>query len=295
MGDWFCESDLGFIFAPRGVGKTWFSIELAGAIAAGRIMGPWSPASAARVLYVDGEMPLDSIRDRTTGIGAANENLLILNHQVLFNESGRGLNIADPDSQAELTALCERLAVKALFLDNLSTLASGVAENDSDDWEKLKQWLLGLRRRGIAVVMIHHAGRNGLMRGTSRREDDTAWIISLADAKASSSDPRGARFVSTFIKVRNGQDHPAPLEWHYQTDLATGEVFRACKEPDDLARFRLLIQEGVVTCSEIAEEMGRSTGSVSKLYKKAHSAGWCRKSGREYELCGVYAEGNERE
>jgi len=32
-------------------------------------------------------------------------------------------------------------------------------------------WLLVLRRRGISVMVIHHAGKSGLQRGTSRRED----------------------------------------------------------------------------------------------------------------------------
>jgi len=35
LGDWFCESDLGFIFAFRGTGKTWFAAAMARAIAGG--------------------------------------------------------------------------------------------------------------------------------------------------------------------------------------------------------------------------------------------------------------------
>ncbi len=37
-------------------------------------------------------------------------------------------------------------------------------------------WLLDLRRRKIAVVIVHHAGRSGEMRGTSKREDNVFWI-----------------------------------------------------------------------------------------------------------------------
>ena len=35
FGDWFCEGDLGFIFAFRGVGKTWLALAIAQALATG--------------------------------------------------------------------------------------------------------------------------------------------------------------------------------------------------------------------------------------------------------------------
>ena len=33
-------------------------------------------------------------------------------------------------------------------------------ENDADDWEAVLPWLLTLRRKGIAVCIIHHSGRS---------------------------------------------------------------------------------------------------------------------------------------
>src|SRR5205807_6645617 len=35
LGDWFCEGDLGFLFAPRGVGKTWLALAIAQALSTG--------------------------------------------------------------------------------------------------------------------------------------------------------------------------------------------------------------------------------------------------------------------
>jgi hypothetical protein len=34
-------------------------------------------------------------------------------------------------------------------------------ENEADDWEKVLDWLLMLRQSGIAVVVVHHANRDG--------------------------------------------------------------------------------------------------------------------------------------
>jgi hypothetical protein len=43
----------------------------------------------------------------------------------------------------------------------------------------MQNWLLQLRRQGIAVLLIHHAGTNGRQRGTSRREDALDTVIAL--------------------------------------------------------------------------------------------------------------------
>ena len=63
--------------------------------------------------------------------------------------------------QQAVTERCIATGVKVLILDNLSTLASGMKENEADAWELVNNWLLDLRRRKIAVVIIHHAGRSG--------------------------------------------------------------------------------------------------------------------------------------
>ena len=54
-------------------------------------------------------------------------------------------NIARPDGQEAIEAALGDGDV--LVLDNLSTLARGLRENESDDWGGLQHWLLGLRRR----------------------------------------------------------------------------------------------------------------------------------------------------
>jgi RecA-family ATPase len=69
LGDWFTEGDCGFIFAFRGVGKTWFALAIAQALSTGGKLGEWQAPGSVKVLYVDGEMPADLMRDRCHGIG----------------------------------------------------------------------------------------------------------------------------------------------------------------------------------------------------------------------------------
>src|SRR5215469_11750735 len=53
---WARQGDLGFIFAARGIGKTWIGIHIAHCIASGKDFGPWKvPFNNNQVLYMDGE------------------------------------------------------------------------------------------------------------------------------------------------------------------------------------------------------------------------------------------------
>jgi hypothetical protein len=122
------------------------------------------------------------------------------------------------------------------------------------------------------------------MRGTSKREDAAFWILRL-DEVSDSDDRNGARFVTRFVKNRNAPGDPVPLEWNIRPD--GNSVLLTYEEADNLALFRQWIEDGLETCSEIAEEMGLSKGQVSKLAKKAERAGWLEKIGRKYRLVDV--------
>jgi putative DNA primase/helicase len=65
----------------------------------------------------------------------------------------------------------------------------------------MQNWLLRLRRKGIAVLLVHHAGVNGRQRGTSRREDALDTVIALR-RPADYSPEQGARFEIYLEKAR---------------------------------------------------------------------------------------------
>lgn len=281
LGSWFKEGDLGFIFAPRGLGKTWLALGVSTAIAGGKTCGPWQAHGARRVLYVDGEMPAESVTQRIEGMGG-DENLVVLNHEILFHlAEGLTLNLANPHTQEALLSFVLASAVQVLVLDNLSCLFSGVSENDADSWEGVKHWLLKLRRHRVAVVVIHHAGRNKEMRGTSRREDDVFWIIRLDETGGDQR--QGARFLSRFTKDRNSQTEQQPVEWQFVTG-EDGVVRVTTRAASSLDVFRQWIEDGLTSANDLALEMGVSKGTISKWAKKAIEAGWLTKEGRGYAL-----------
>jgi hypothetical protein len=283
FGDWFKEGDLGFIYAPRGLGKTWLSLGLACAIGNGSALGPWQSYGAWPVAYVDGEMAIDGMLERLRGMKAGT-NLRILNHEALFHLSSKVLNIAEAETQQALLEHCLESGSRVLVIDNLSCLASGMEENKADAWEAVLGWLLTMRRHKVAVILVHHAGRNGEMRGTSKREDSAFWVLRL---DAVNGDKEGtdqqARFVSSFTKERNSGRSQTPIEWTFTTG-ADGSTTINHKLADKLAVMISWIECGLESATEIAEAMGIKTPDVSKLAKKAIDSGLLRKEGRNYRL-----------
>lgn len=289
VGKWFRQGDLGFIHGPRGLGKTWLAMLLARKCAEGISLGELPELQVhgpQRVLYVDGEMSLDGIRERDRALAAVpTQGIIYLQHEAIFHLTGAVLNLADPEAQAALLEKCILDKINILFLDNLSCLFSGMRENDADAWDRVLPWLLELRRHRIAVVFIAHSGRNGFMRGTSRREDAAFWIINLSELKDSGDDRAGARFAAKFVKNRNTSDADCPpLEWRFvrqPNDIKAHVTWKKISMPD---LFRKSIEEGLRTASEIAQEIGVSRGQVSRQATKAIKDGWLKKKGREYVL-----------
>lgn len=283
VGDWLCEGDLSFVFARRGLGKTWFSLGLACAIAGKSDFGPWQVHENLPVLYVDGEMPCEVIHERVSGLGAS-DSLSVLNHEALFHKNGSVLNLTDSLSQEALTQLCIEGGFRVLMLDNLSCLFSGVKENEADDWEKILPWFLQLRRHRIAVVIVAHSGRDGKhMRGTSRREDAAFSVIRLDDPAESGELKDGAKFLLRFTKDRNSHTEQPVIEWTFQT-ISDGKVRISNKHADSREVLLGWVRDGLTSATDIADEMGLSKGTVSKMARKLADEGRLKITGREYSL-----------
>ena len=91
--------------------------------------------------------------------------------------------------------------VDMVVLDNIATLCRTGKENESQSWQTMQAWLLELRRRGMTVLLIHHAGKSGDQRGTSAREDIMDTVISLRRPREYSM-AEGARFEVHLTKAR---------------------------------------------------------------------------------------------
>lgn len=249
------------------------------ALAEGLSLGEWQAGEGPRpVYYFDAEMNLADVQERMRIIGITSEKFFLLSNERLFLTGGRGVNIADPLHQ---TKLSEMLPEGSIFIiDNLSTAQLGMAENDNDSFDDIRDWLLSLRHRGITVIIIHHAGRNGAMRGSSSREDIAHWIISLKDDSHDEGPTKA--FTTSFAKLRNCRAMEAPaLKWELHTQ--TGAMKITCKPHSGPDALLAHIHDGIGKNSELATLLNVEPGTISKWANKLKKAGIIKSNGRDYE------------
>lgn len=256
------SGSLAMLAAFRGVGKTQVAIGIAHAVATGTSFLHWRAPTPRPVLHVDGEMPGADLQERLKMYPPANPGMLRV-IPMDIQEPGVGLNLADLESQERIERLLGHSEL--LILDNRSTLVSGGRENEAESWDRMQAWLLKLRRKGIAVLLVEHEGRAGNPRGTSKREDVLDTLVQLkrpSDYRVSD----GARFEIHFGKARGifGKD-AEPFEAVLKVSDGTAIWTTKPVSVVDL-RNRVAELKGTgQSLREIAMTLGTSKSTVQRL------------------------------
>lgn len=199
---WFPRQGLSMLYAARGVGKTYLAVLVAHIVATGGSLLGWSAPKPIPVLYIDGELPERDFQDRMLGIGKGlgvhphNLKIVTPDHQ----HNGMP-DLGTYRGQQVVDHLIDHLDVELIILDSLSCLVRSGRENDADGWQVIQDWLLRLRSRKKSVLLIHHAGKDGSQRGTSKREDILDTSIELKRSSDYSPED-GAQFELHFAKSR---------------------------------------------------------------------------------------------
>jgi len=251
------EAGAAMLYAPRGIGKTWVSLSLAYAVAAGGTVLNGRATEPRRVLYIDGEMPLATLQERLAavalGVGKSPPSDDYL--QFLPADYYRdGLpDLASPEGRELVEKLSEGMAL--VVFDNLSSLAR-YKENEADGWQPLQDLVLSLRRRGITTLLVHHAGKSGQQRGTSRREDILDTVIALRRPEEYHA-TEGARFHWHFEKARGFMgDAAAPFEASLRIEEGAA---RWCVTP--LTKSKHALAQEMFTAGANATDVMAATGA----------------------------------
>lgn len=270
-------SSLNMLYAVRGLGKTWIALWMAISIARGEKFLEYSVPKARNVLFIDGEMPLSDLKARVRALGAEDTSGLYFLPSESLHLNDRPLNIQnDGDQQRIVDALHELkeqgINIEVLIFDNLSSLSSGVDENDNTEQEDLLRWFMHLRHMGYAVVLVHHAGKSGDQRGASRREDLLDTVMKLEkDQDEHPGDVQGAHFIFTFTKTRGETPKPYALDVLLTANFEGVLSFTMRNAANISAGMKVLkcIQnKNPKTQKALALLMKKSTGSVSQHMKK---------------------------
>jgi hypothetical protein len=132
-------------------------------------------------------------------------------------------DLADPDAQKLYESAIGDSDL--IILDNYSTLARGLRENEADSFGPVQSWLLAQRAAGRSVLAVHHAGKGGGQRGTSRKEDVLDSVVSLSRPPGYTQS-EGARFEVRFTKSRGfWGDDAEPFEARFaEGQWTTSEI-----------------------------------------------------------------------
>ncbi len=271
---WLPKQGLVMIHAPRGIGKTLVALNIAYAVASGGEFLGWEAAVPRGVLFVDGEMPANVLQERIAAIvaGADKEKQACLKIITPDLQEYAIPDLATPDGQAELN---EEITdeIDLIILDNLSALVRSGKENEAESWQPIQDWALSQRAGGRSVLFIHHSGKRGAQRGTSRREDCLDTVIALRHSP-DYSPSEGALFEVHFEKARGiyGSD-VKPFEAKL-TENEHGEQLWVVTPLDqsNLKKVAALLSEGL-SQKEIGIELALSKGYVSKLARQAREDG----------------------
>jgi KaiC/GvpD/RAD55 family RecA-like ATPase len=280
--NWLPQGGLAMVWAARGVGKTWFCLELAVCVAEGEDFLAYGVPCAETVLYVDGEMPLVDIKERLNQLRLEQpKNLHILSSERLFAHDSP-LNINDEVDQQRILDAVDDMTIEGIrpsliILDNLSSLAAGLDENDNSALDKILRFLRQLRHGGITVLLVHHANKTGDQRGASRREDllDTSIKLGQPD-KNQPTQHDGGHFMMEFTKTRGRTPKPNKLEIKLVPrpgglvglSWDQGPVITAHEEI-----LRAIAIERPRTQAELGEKLGRIKGTLSRQLSKLEKRG----------------------
>lgn len=274
LSPWLLSQSLVMIHAWRGVGKTHFALGVAHALASGGSFLGWQAKAPIPILYIDGEMSAVEMQGRLSRIvKGAKDRAFMGNFRLCtpdLQPRGRMPDLSTYEGQQQIDEITGNAQV--IFVDNISCLVRRGRENESDSWQPVADWALQMRALGRSVVFLHHDGKSGGQRGTSKREDALDTVIQLkkpSDYKITDK----SRFEIHFEKYRPGDGVMNPMEVKLESGPA-GEDAWKIRDCDSIEEGRVIEMYKLgLNYAEIGSELGVNRSTIKRRLDKAREQG----------------------
>ena len=216
LSPWLKKGQLWMVYSKAGIGKTFFALNVAFAVAGGGKYLSWKAEKAQKVLYCDGEMDEWDMQNRLNGILKASKRdkngdlEKVLKNFFVYSAVGQDISKPFPDlSTIEgLDVLLKKAEGKDfVVIDNIITTMRSGDPNDVTFWTNMQDALVELRKRKTSVLLVHHSNKSGDQMGTSAKDVILDGKIKL-EHPSDYSPNEGARWVLDYEKNRGlkGED-----------------------------------------------------------------------------------------
>lgn len=275
------------VYGPSGIGKSWFTTTLMLLAASGRRATAGEVLEAGehkgcKVCLFDGEMVLADIAERARLLQNAFETIDVdqaLANITLYSKADTAVGTPFPDllDRAWHKRLIKHLTeqrISVVVLDNLSTLCPTLDdENSASAWAPFNDFVVALKREGIAVIVVHHASKSGGYRGSSNLVTTLETVVSLKapEGQQDAIGGTGACFTVHIEKARNN----APIRAKNKT-LKLGE-FGWSVTVDEHSTAHKIVEMikslNFVSQAEIARALDVNRSQAHRSLKKAYLLG----------------------
>ncbi|HZZ92992.1 MAG TPA: AAA family ATPase [Usitatibacter sp.] len=273
IGGFIAKGGRCLVTGPAGIGKTLFALGLGAHVSMGKTFLGWDVERPRRVVYMDAEMAPAQTKLRvkrwTKRIPGLSDspNFRIAPFMAV---RGKTVDLTTTDGQRVVEASIGDDAELIIF-DNYSAFNPEGGE-DAQAWAPFDAYLNSLSRRGIATMLIHHAGkgRGNTSRGTTRLIAPVDTFISLGRVNGK---PAGgpAEFIMHFEKTR---DRPKGDTSDRRVKLMPSKErgYKIIVRPVETAEGREAQIQGLIAKGykdrEIAEKLGVNRSTVCRHRKK---------------------------
>lgn len=270
-GPAICTHNLAMVFAPTGLGKTYAVMKMVWTISTGGKFLNHVSHRPSKVLYIDGELGISTMKKRLKMIQAEapfsprGDYFRVLSKD---HCGGRLWNVSDPADQKKYNQQIKDAEV--IVIDNLlsSIFPIDGRDNDVRQWERIIPWLFALRDTGRTVIMVHHTGKSGLQLGTSIKEN---WLDTSIELRAPAvmRPVKGTEFELHYRKTRDVKKCDA-LPLHVEYLEGDDGVSRWSWRPLEETQHRTIQQmkdEGL-TRRDVAKQLGLSYREVQYAWDK---------------------------
>lgn len=294
---WLRAGETNILFGADGVGKTLLTMLIAYALglevydSEDAEVGPFQVKQPAGVLYVDGEMGAAALHERLMSfawLGRQQHELATMCAPDYQLTTDTTLDLSEPAHQSSLVRwLAAHPEYRVVVLDSLSTLYGLENESDNSEWiRKVQPLLKTLRGMGVAQIILHHAGKNGDLRGASAMRAMPANIFNLRDVPGKAHgqahfivsperrdggkqrDPKAVfkPFALRFFEAQEGR-----VEWETTNDASGAS--------DRKDRIKAKLVRGEDSQAQIARDERVTEGYVSQMKGEAKREGYLNKLG----------------